>query len=263
MSGTDALSTEVLRVERADGVAVVTLDRPDARNALSKQLRDSIALAFRGLQLDEEIRAVVLTGEGKSFCAGFDLKELSSGESSDPAEAARSDMQDAIAAFDRPIIGAIGGTAITGGFELALACDILIAGENARFADTHARVGMLPGWGLSQKLPRMIGISRAKEVSLAGNFIDAEQALAWGLVNRVVPNDELVATCVALAKDIASCVPSAVAGIKKLIDDGATMTLGDALAMESEAAERSAKAMLASTVGGRREAIRDRGRKQQ
>lgn len=109
--------------------------------------------------------------------------------------------------FDRPIIGAINGVAITGGFELALACDILIASPQARFADTHARVGIMPGWGLSQKLSGMIGTSRAKEMSLCDNSIGADTAAQWGLVNRVVPAEELVEHCIKLGKDSASCLP--------------------------------------------------------
>src|SRR5262249_58026507 len=115
------------------------------------------------------------------------------------------DLIETMTRCDRPIIGAINGVAVTGGFELALACDVLIASTEARFADTHARVGIMPGWGLSQKLSRLIGISRAKQLSLTGNYCSAEQACAWGLVNRVVPPAELLPTCRALAADMLSC----------------------------------------------------------
>ena len=165
-----------------------------------------------------------------------------------------------VARCEGPIIGAINGHAITGGFELALACDVLIASPNARFADTHARVGILPGWGLSQLLPRRIGTSRAKEISLTGNPIDAEQALAWGLVNRVVPAEELLATCEALAKDMLSCMPDALLGVKRLIDEGSRMNLGDALAYELEEAVASAQAMAAESVEERRKGILERNR---
>ena len=129
---------------------------------------------------------------------------------SDTVVGGPTDIVRAMESFDRPIIGAINGFAITGGFEVALTCDILIASPAAKFADTHARVGVMPGWGLSQKLSRTIGIYRAKELSLTGNYLSAEQAAEWGLVNRVVPAEELLTTCRALAKDILSCVPEMV-----------------------------------------------------
>ena len=114
--------------------------------------------------------------------------------------------------FERPIIAAVNGHAITGGFELALACDLILASERAKFADTHARVGILPGWGLSQKLPRLIGMARAKEVSFSGNTIGPELAYEWGLVNRVVKPDELLPAAQSLASDMASCVPQLLVG---------------------------------------------------
>ncbi len=205
---------------------------------------------------------MVLTGAGRAFCAGYDLKELAGGATGQTADTATSDMAEAMAAFDRPIIGAVNGHAITGGFELALACDVLIASEAAKFADTHARVGILPGWGLSQKLPRMIGASRAKEISLSGNFIDAHQAERWGLVNRVVPADGLLPACQALAADMASCVPELLRAYKRLIDDGLAMPLGEALALESQRAMESAARATAALVGERRDVVLARGRRE-
>jgi enoyl-CoA hydratase len=251
----------VLRVERSDAVATVTLDRPDAMNALSKALRDAIGRAFRELEADPDIRVVVLTGAGRAFCAGYDLKELSAGATGDTADTASSDMADAMADFSGPIIGAINGHAITGGFELAIACDVLIASSEAKFADTHARVGILPGWGLSQKLPRMIGVSRAKELSFSGNFLLAEQAERWGLVNRVVSPDALLPCCHELAEAMASCVPEVLRGYKRLIDDGLALPLGEALRMESERAIASASATTAADVDARREGVLTRGRR--
>jgi enoyl-CoA hydratase len=256
------MSDDVLRVAREGAVATLTLDRPDAMNALSAALRDAIARAFRALEADDAIRVVVLTGAGRAFCAGYDLKELASGATGPTAASARSDMADAMAAFSGPIIGAVNGHAITGGFELALACDVLIASERARFADTHARVGILPGWGLSQKLPRLIGVSRAKEISFSGNFVDAEQALAWGLVNRVVPHDALLDEAAALAADMASCVPEVLRGYKRLIDDGLALPLGAALALERERAMESAARAGSETVAGRRGQVVARGRRE-
>lgn len=157
----------MLLVEKpAPGVAVVTLNRPEAMNALSKALRQALRQAMVELDADPEVKVIVLTGAGeRAFTAGLDLKELSSdplgmgaANATDPAE----NPARALLATDKPIIGAINGVAITGGFEVALACDVLICSTGARFADTHARVGITPGWGLSQKLSRVIGPYRPR-----------------------------------------------------------------------------------------------------
>ncbi len=254
------MSTSVLLEEREGAVATLTLNRPDAMNALSRDLRDALAQAFRRLQADPEIRVAILTGAGRAFCAGYDMKELSAGSMGDTADSVASDLADAIADFDGPILAAINGHAITGGFELALACDVLIASEQAKFADTHARVGMLPGWGLSQLLPRLIGESRAKEISLTGNFVGSEQALAWGLVNHVLPPDELLPRARQLAADMASCVPGVVRDYKKLIDDGLGMPLAAALELEKSRAMASAAVTRAEDVESRRSGVLERGR---
>jgi len=254
------VAESLLLEEREGAVAVLTLNRPEAMNALSRGLRDALAGAFRSLEADADIRVIVVTGAGRAFCAGYDLKELAAGSAEENADSAASDLADAMAAFTGPIVGAINGHAITGGFELALACDVLIASERARFADTHARVGILPGWGLSQLLPRLIGVSRAKEISFSGNFIDANQALAWGLVNRVVAHEELLPACGALAADMASCVPEVLRSYKRLIDEGIRMPLGPALEMEKERAIASAAATGAEDVASRRADLLARGR---
>jgi enoyl-CoA hydratase len=168
------MSEPVLLVEKRDGIATFTMNRPQALNALSRELRARLTRAFEEVRGDPEVGVVILTGAGdRAFSAGLDLKELGgeTGAASDAGEAAAGG-DDIVGAMERcgaPIIGAINGFAITGGFELALACDVLIASTAARFADTHARVGIMPGWGLSQKLSRLIGIYRAKELSLTGS----------------------------------------------------------------------------------------------
>jgi enoyl-CoA hydratase len=255
------MSSEVLLLEKSDAIATLTLNRPDAMNALSRALRDAIADAFREVQADPAIRVAILTGAGRAFCAGFDLKELGQADAERMAEESQSGVVDAIASFEGPIIAAVNGHAITGGFELALACDMIIASTRAKFADTHARVGILPGWGLSQKLPRMIGVSRAKELSFSGNFLLAEQAERWGLVNRVVSPDALLPCCHELAEAMASCVPEVLRGYKRLIDDGLALPLGEALRMESERAIASASATTAADVDARREGVLTRGRR--
>ena len=253
------MSKPVLQVEKRGEIAIVTLDRPQAMNALSGALRGALADAFEELEADPGTAVVILTGAGRAFCAGIDLKEL--GDESTAGLGDR-DMMQSIRAFTGPIIGAVNGHAITGGFELALACDVLIASTAARFADTHARVGILPGWGLSQILPRLVGIFRAKEISLSGNFVSAQQAEAWGLVNRVVEPAELLPACVALATDMLSCQRSSLVGYKRLIDAGFGMPFAEAMAMESRAAAEDAAGVTPATIAGRRDAVRDRGRSQ-
>ena len=165
-------------------------------------------------------------------------------------------------AFDRPVIGAVNGFAVTGGFELALACDFLVASTDARFADTHARVGILPGWGLSQLLPRRIGIGRAKELSFTGNYLGAEQALEWGLVNRVVASDELLPTCRALAQDILSCDRRSILGIKRVYDEGYATSLAEGLRLEGRASVEHSRSVRPADIAERRARIQQRGRTQ-
>jgi enoyl-CoA hydratase len=255
------MSSPVLKVEKEGGVATLTLNRPQSMNALSRELRGAIAASFIDLQGDDAVRVAIVTGEGRAFCAGLDLKELGSEDTGGPGALEESDVLAAMNAFEGPIIGAVNGYAITGGFELALACDLLIASTEARFLDTHIRVGILPGWGLSQKLPRLIGISRAKELSLTGNPIGAEQALTWGLVNRVVAPEELLPTCRALAADMLSCDDEALRGYKRLIDEGYGMAFSDAMQHEAETATRFASGVAAGEIAARREGVMERGRK--
>jgi enoyl-CoA hydratase len=260
------MSEPVLLVEQSDAIATLTLNRPAAMNALSRELRGALAAAFQQLQADGDVRAAIVTGSGRAFCAGWDLKELSDGAPGAIAESAGGEQADAmalaIAGFDGPIIAAVNGHAITGGFELALACDLMIASTSACFADTHARVGILPGWGLSQKLPRLIGVGRAKEISFTGNYIDAATAERWGLVNRVVEPDLLLPTCRALARDMASCEPGTLRRYKQLIDQGLAMSLADALRHEATCARASADAVSPEAIGRRRSEVQQRGRSQ-
>ena len=254
------MSEDILKVERDGPVAIVTLNRPDALNALSRALRAAIVKAFADLAEDPDVRAVVLTGEGRAFTAGVDLKEAGQTGFALGADGGSIDLQQGLAAFPWPIIGAINGFAITGGFELALMCDVLLASENAKFADTHARVGIMPGWGLSQKLSRLIGSSRAKELSFTGNFIDAEQAERWGLVNSVHKADELLPAAIKLGHDMASCNPDLLRNYKSVIDEGFAMAYGDALKMEVKRSAEHAKSVTADSVEEARKAVTARGR---
>jgi enoyl-CoA hydratase len=218
------------------------------------------------LEQDEDIRAIILTGAGdRAFTAGLDLKELGA-DTGNLGDANATDAQRnpvrAIEGCTKPVIGAINGVAITGGFEVALACDVLIASTQARFADTHARVGIMPGWGLSQKLSRLIGIYRARELSFTGNFLDAQTACDWGLVNRVVSPDALLPTAKQLARDMASIDPAMLRNYKALFYRGFAMDFGDGLALEAELSSAANRQVSADAVEDRRRAVMDRGRAQ-
>jgi enoyl-CoA hydratase len=188
---------DLVRVDRpGDGVAVVTLNRPDKYNALSSALLAELVETLTGLAGDSGLRALVLTGAGKAFCAGIDLNELDAGTFT-PAGI------EVLQSFPVPVIGAINGVAVTGGLELALACDFRIAGERARFADTHSRVGVVPAWGLTARLPQAVGQGWARQMSFTGDFVDAATALRIGLVNQVVPHAELLPATMKVAHAVA------------------------------------------------------------
>ncbi len=256
----------MLTIERQDAVAIVTLNRPEAMNALSRQLRADLRQAFIELDADASVKVIVLTGAGeRAFTAGLDLKELST----DPLGMGAANATDpavnparAVLACSKPIIGAINGVAITGGFEVALACDVLICSTNARFADTHARVGITPGWGLSQKLSRAIGPYRAKELSLSGNFLSAQQAYDWGLINRVVEPAELMPAALKLAHEMATIEADMLITYKAMIDDGYDLSMGEGLKLEHERSLAHNAHVTPDMVAQRREGVQARGRTQ-
>ncbi len=256
----------LVTIDQEGSIAVVTLNRPEAMNALSAALRVELAQVMRAVEADDTIRAVVLTGAGeRAFTAGLDLKELGADTSNLGAANATAAEQNPVRAIEqcsKPVIGAINGVAITGGFEVALACDVLIASTNARFADTHGRVGIMPGWGLSQKLSRLIGIYRARELSFTGNFLDAETACAWGLVNRVVNPQDLLPTARQLAQDMASMDPVMQRNYKALINDGFALPFGEAMALEAARSTQMNGQVSADEVEARRREVMDRGRGQ-
>ncbi len=260
------MSDPVLLVERETAVATVTLNRPNQMNALNAELRIALGDALAELEADPEIRAVVLTGAGRAFCAGMDLKEIGGGSEGQTGYELSVAGQDAMRAgfenFSGPVIAAVNGAAATAGFEMALACDIIFVAKGAKFLDTHARVGIVPGWGLSQRLPRIIGINRAKEVSLSGNALTAELAYEWGLANRVCEAETLLQEAKALALDICSCVPGVMEQVKTMIDTGYTMHFEDAMAYELETGIESSKQIDSAKIGERRAAIIERGRDQ-
>ena len=258
---------DVVRVEIDGPVATVTLNRPDARNALDRALRKALPAAMRELDARDDIAAVVLTGADPAFCAGLDLKELASGgDALRETGATGEGSPDRLGPFPdmaTPVIGAINGVAITGGFEVALACDYLVASEQARFADTHARMGIMPGWGLTVLLPAAVGVRRAKEMSTTGNFVDADTALAWGLVNHVVPHDDLLPFCQQLGRDIAGIDPVAVRRMLQTYDEGGRRDGAGAWALEAEVARAwRADGLDPAALEANRQAVTARGRRQ-
>jgi enoyl-CoA hydratase len=226
---------EAIVVERSDeGFATIVLNRPDKLNTLSIGMRREIAAAIAELESDPEIRVLILTGAGRAFTAGLDLDEWAA-PGVVAAGAYEHDVVAALLRFSGPVIGAINGLAITGGVEIALACDLLVAASDARFADSHAQVGLLPGWGGSARMIRRVGIARAKELAFTGRFLGADEALAWGFVNRVVAPDRLRAEAEALARQMLACVPEGVVAYKRLLDAESETTLGESLRIERDA----------------------------
>ncbi|WDN89553.1 enoyl-CoA hydratase [Desulfosarcina sp. BuS5] len=203
--------------EYDNGVALLTLNRPARSNAITQDLLIHLYNYLEMIVKDDNIRAVIITGKGKSFCSGLDLGVLDKDNFFDPRNDGL-DFPDIISACKKPVIGAINGPAITGGLELALNLDFLIASERAFFSDTHARVGIHPGWGMSQLLQQAIGARMAKQVSLTCQPITAEQALRLGLVNEVVPHDELLPRAKEIAGYIFEGKPEMVSLMMDLIE---------------------------------------------
>jgi enoyl-CoA hydratase len=259
---------DVVVLEVADSIATVTLNRPDARNALSREVLRLLPKLVQECDGRDDVAVVIITGADPAFCAGIDLKELGredrGGSMAEAPAAAPAERRGPLPRIGKPVIGAINGVAITGGFELALNCDFLVASERARFADTHTRVGIQPGWGLTVLLREAVGIRRAREMSTTGNFVDAQTALSWGLVNHVVAHDELLPFCRRLAGDIASNDSDGVAQILDTYLDGAMGTDEDAWSLEVRVSRdwMSGGHGSAAEVAARRDAVIARGRGQ-
>jgi enoyl-CoA hydratase len=178
------MSDDVVLVDTADRIAVITINRPDQRNALNSAVRRALPQAITTCDNDDDVDVMILTGADPAFSAGVDLKEFGSGQVQQGEGFAdvgdtRDAFRGALPPHTKPLIGAVNGVAVTGGFEVALNCDFLIASDRARFADTHARVGVMPGWGLTVLLAQRIGVARAKQMSFTGNYVDAKTALEW------------------------------------------------------------------------------------
>ena len=238
----------------------------------------AIRAAVGRADADDEVAALVLTGADPAFCAGLDLKELGTdgGVLNDPAPrvadggAAGTGRPDpatrgrrTLLDTDKPMVGAVNGAAVTGGLELALNCDFLVASERARFADTHARIGVQPLWGLTVLLPEAVGLRRAREMSATGNFVDAPTAERWGLVNHVVAHEELVPAALAIAADIATTDGRALAAILDTYRRGTLVSRAEAWRIEAEAAAAfHGGAVDPAEIERRRRGVVERGRSQ-
>jgi enoyl-CoA hydratase len=224
--------TIVLVDEGAPGVRVLTMNRPEARNALSRELIEALFTALADADADPQVRAIVLTGTDPAFCAGVDLKEA---QQYGMAYFERFQTHNCItqpAELATPILGAVNGPTFTGGLEMALACDFLIASERAAFADTHARVGILPGGGMTARLPQRVGAAMARRLSMTGEVVDATRAERIGLVTEVVAHDRLLPRAVELASAIAEVPAATMTGLKEIYQQGWAALTDAALAAE-------------------------------
>ena len=258
---------DVVLLDISERIATITLNRPAARNALSSEVLRKMPEAMRLAEASDDVDVLILTGSDPAFTAGLDLKELSSsggllGSGTGADGSVNSDgVRGPFPRLTKPLIGAVNGVAVTGGFELALNCDFLVASERAKFGDTHARVGVMPGWGLTVLLPQAIGVRRAREMSFTGNFMDADEALAFGLVNHVVPHEELIPFTRRLAGDIIGNEQDGVRQIRSTYDAIAT----DDAEWETESRDGRMwrrTQFSPDKVAARRERIQSRGQTQ-
>ena len=227
--------SENIRIDRrADGVAAVRIDRPPL-NALSGALLAELASAADELSRDSSVKAVVVLGGAKAFAAGADISEFGGPDEARAISGRFRGAFDAIGEIPRPVIAAINGVALGGGLELALACDLRIAADNARVGQPETLLGVMPGAGATQRLPRLVGPARAKELIWSGRQVKADEALAIGLVDRVVPAGELEDAALAWAASFASGAVVAMGVAKIVIDGGLDCRLDDGLDLETEA----------------------------
>ncbi|SEH84664.1 short chain enoyl-CoA hydratase [Mycolicibacterium rutilum] len=249
------MTDDILLIDTQDRVRTLTLNRPQARNALSAELRKRFYGALGQAQNDDAVDVVIVTGADPVFCAGLDLKELG-----DTTELP--DISPKWPPMTKPVIGAINGAAVTGGLEIALYCDILIASEHARFADTHARVGLLPTWGLSVRLPQKVGIGMARRMSLTGDYLSAEDALRAGLVTEVVAHEQLLPAARQVAASIVGNNQAAVQALLASyhrIDEAQT---NEGLWIEAASAREWMRSTSGDDIAASREAMLQRGRSQ-
>lgn len=246
---------DVLLVDTTDRVRTLTLNRPKVRNALSNQLRDLFFGSLRDANADGAVDVVIVTGTDPAFCAGLDITEI--GQSAELP-----DISPKWPPMTKPVIGAINGAAVTGGLELALYCDILIASERARFADTHARVGLMPNWGMSVRLPQKLGIGLARRMSLTGDYLSAVEALRAGLVTEVVAHEELLPAARQIASSIVSNNQRAVRGLLNIYQHIDLSQTAAPLWIENVAAQQWVEQITGGDIAANRDSVLKRGRSQ-
>jgi enoyl-CoA hydratase/carnithine racemase len=250
----------MLLTEDEGAVRILTLNRPEARNALSGDLISALYEGLLAADRAEEVRAIVLTGADPAFCAGVDLKQAAREGATYFRRFDKEDCVNQVALVGKPIIGAINGATFTGGLEIALGCDFLVASDRAVFADTHVRVGVLPGGGLTARLPQLVGPGWARRMSMAGEVIDASLAARIGLVTEVVSHERLRERALQLATAISEVAPGPMVSIKRIYTEGAASLIGSALAIEASLA-RSFE-VDTEHLEQRRVAVTDRNRAQ-
>ena len=260
------MSEPVVLVTKAGGIATVTLNRPEKLNALNRDLRSNFCRVMHELRDDPEAQVVIITGAGRAFCAGLDLRELGADESGESGALVRDattvSFITVIEEINVPVIAAVNGFAVTGGFEMVLACDLIVAAEDAQFADTHARVGVMPGGGMTARLPRAVGIRKAKELSLTGNYLGAREAERIGLVNRVVAPGDALKEALAIAAQILTANQTVVRQLKRLYDLSTRATLHDAIRIEQDFFHAYNSNSNLKDFDRQREAVMERGRSQ-
>jgi enoyl-CoA hydratase len=251
---------DVVDVVDHGGVRLIALSRPEARNSLSGELLVALHAALTEAEADPEVGSIVLTGTDPAFCAGVDLKEAARDGADYFALFLRHDCVSLVGALTTPVLGAVNGPAFTGGLELALGCDFLIASERALFADTHVRAGVLPGGGLTARLPRVVGPQQARRMSMTSEVLDAAAALRIGLVTEVVPHEQLLPRALSLAAAVAEVPPELMRPLKAMYvaSDGP----GTEQALESEGRIARANPIDYALLEQRRRALMERNRAQ-
>lgn len=229
------MTYETILVERRGRVGLVRLDRPQALNALNNQLMRETMDALEAFDRDDAVGAMVVTGNEKAFAAGADIKEMAGKSAREMMEADHVAVFGRMRAVEKPVIAAVSGWALGGGCEIAMACDMIVASESAKFGQPEITIGVIPGAGGTQRLPRAVGKALAMEMILNNRTLTAQEALQYGLVNRVVPVNDYLDEALKLAEEIASRAPLAVRAAKKMINASYESSLTDGLAAERQA----------------------------
>ena len=225
-----------IRYEKKEGYALITLNRPDKLNALNNQLFTELDQAITAIELDRDIRAVLITGEGKAFAAGADIKELHESDERSGKHFSEhgSNVMARLEAMNIPVVAAINGFALGGGCELTMSCHIRYAGKSAKLGQPEVNLGILPGYGGTQRLTRLVGPAKSMELNLTGDMIGADEAKRIGLVNEVFEDDELMEKATALVNKIISKSPIAIAGIIEAVRASTKLSLKEGLEFESK-----------------------------